>query len=158
MQKTKTAFKIIESGFFIFFQVLLFNSSQTSCVIEKTNDQKCQDAYGSDRIWFGDENDVDGFCDCRAGYVFNNSESYCVIEKSSTQLCQVIYGSNSIWSGSKNDQDDLICDCNSGYVFNSSQSYCIKEISIEETSEQENQGFFRSFWRGLIRGAFNFDN
>jgi hypothetical protein len=49
------------------------------CEVPKTNDQICQDKYGSNSNWDGTRNDKGGLvCDCNSGYQWNTGMTSCV--------------------------------------------------------------------------------
>ncbi len=62
-----------------------WNGQGTSCIIApvvpvKTNDQICQDSYGSNSNWNGTRNDSGGLiCDCKVGFTWNSPRTGCVV-------------------------------------------------------------------------------
>jgi len=63
----------------------VWNEQRTGCIIApiiptKTNDQVCQDSYGSNSNWNGTKNDKGGLtCDCKIGYTWNYSRTECIL-------------------------------------------------------------------------------
>lgn len=62
----------------------IWNTQQASCIIKqvvvvKTNDQICQDKYGSNSNWSGTKNSAGGLvCGCSTGYQWNQPQTDCL--------------------------------------------------------------------------------
>ena len=97
----------------------------------KSNNQICQDSYGSNSSWNGTSGSNGGLnCDCKSGYTWNEQRTNCDIApivpiKTNDQSCQDSYGSNSNWSGTKSSTGGLNCGCKSGYQWNQERTQCI---------------------------------
>lgn len=72
------------------------NSTRDACILAptKTNDQLCQDSFGSYSKWDGGNKNNDGTlnCQCQAGYQFNNDKSSCVAMPTPTPIISVPAG------------------------------------------------------------------
>ena len=72
-------------------EIKLEKSSQTitDTKISKTNNQTCQDSFGSYSIYSGKNNTNGGLiCDCKSGYEWNASNTSCIVLKPSIQTNQ----------------------------------------------------------------------
>jgi S1-C subfamily serine protease len=102
-----------------------WNSAQTACVVipEETNDQKCQDQYGTYSDWSG-QTDSNGrpTCDCQTGYSWDGSGNECATQVSLNQSCENSYGYGSY---SYPQDGKAVCGCDTGYEWNSDQTACV---------------------------------
>ena len=103
----------------------------------KTNEQICQDKYGSNSIWSGTTNSKGGaICDCISGYEFNSSGTECV-EQNYDQRCQSQYGTFSIWSGKIDSSNKPTCSCQSGYSWSGNGETCASQTLLQEWCENK---------------------
>ena len=94
---------------------------------QETNDQMCQDQYGTYSQWSGSLNSSgQPTCECQTGYSWDGSGNECATQISLQQQCEDQYGSGS-YSYPKNGK--AICGCSSGYVWNSDQTACAQETN-----------------------------
>lgn len=86
------------------------NTAGTSCVIAtKTNDQKCQDSYGSGSNWSGEYNPQGGLsCGCQTEYAWDYGQTQC-LQMTPDQLCKRDVGPNSYYLGYKNSNGTYAC-------------------------------------------------
>jgi len=101
-------------------------------VSPKTNDQVCQDRYGTNVNW-GGVKDANGNlgCSCKAGYIWNKNRSKCVTPTNLTpiNLCQETRGINSYPDGTGG------CLCKDGYIYDVITVQCVKEVSTTEKTD-----------------------
>jgi hypothetical protein len=96
-------------------------SADNKCVAtspSKTNDQLCQDSYGTYSNWDGTKNNSGGLnCGCKSGYSWNSGQTACVYAqpKTNEEICQSVNGVNStvLWLNETN--GNPICGCKKGY-------------------------------------------
>lgn len=115
----------------------VMNKENTICVLipvpvvpQKTNDQLCQDDFGSNSIWNGKLNSNGGLsCGCRPNYQFNSQKTGCekAPTKTPVQICQERFGVHATVSNTRDDEGNRLCECEDGYVTNSSKTTCQKQ-------------------------------
>ena len=120
--------------------------SSASVGPEETNDQICQDSYGTYSEWSGKTNSSgQPTCECQTGYSWNGSGDACATQLSLQQFCQNQYGSGSY---SYPQKGKAVCGCSTGYEWNSAQTACI--VIPQETNDQKCQGQYGAYsdWSG----------
>jgi hypothetical protein len=97
-----------------------------------TSDQICQEQYGTNSDYTGDNNSQGGLiCGCASGYTWNSDDTACVEipPESGYQVCSAAYP-NETWDGTYSSDGKYNCVCDSGYsMYNnecvSDYSYCM---------------------------------
>ncbi len=106
---------------------------------QETNDQVCQDNYGSNSQFDGNTaSDGTPYCDCKSGYEWDGSGDACATQVSLQQSCQSSYG---VGSYAYENGTKAQCGCSTGYQWNSNQSAC---VAVQETPQQvcqDNYGY-----------------
>lgn len=93
--------------------------------VTESNDQICQDDYGTNSVWSGTKNSQGGLiCGCASGYTWNSSNTACVSAPSGYQVCSAAYP-NETWDGTYSSTGKYNCVCLPGYTLNSSQTGCV---------------------------------
>jgi zinc-ribbon domain len=94
-----------------------------------TNDQICQDDYGGNSDYTGNNSQGGIICGCESGYTWNAGDTACVALPAETgyQVCSAY--PNETWDGTYNSSGQYNCVCDSGYsVYNnecvSGYTYC----------------------------------
>jgi len=90
----------------------------------KTNDQICQDSYGSASIYSSQNNNGGLICGCISGYEWNSSRTSCVITpvKTGYQVCAEM---NATWDGTYINNKQYNCTCSTGYTSSSDGKTCV---------------------------------
>lgn len=98
-------------------------SAETAATPQETNDQKCQDNYGSNSQSSG-RTDSSGSptCTCVAGYTWDATGNGCAARTALQNECLTRFGSGSY---SYTENGKAVCGCSAGYVMSADQSTCI---------------------------------
>ena len=97
-----------------------WNSSQTACVIAKTNDQFCIESSGPHTVY----NSSNNSCECASGYYYGAISKQCVnLIESRDQSCASSYPGTSFLKYDTNGTTN-ICDCKIGYYWNNDKTAC----------------------------------
>jgi hypothetical protein len=97
--------------------------------VSETNDQVCQNQYGANSVYSGNNNSQGGpICGCASGYQWNSNQSACVSAETGYEVCSSAYP-NETWDGTYSSEGKYNCVCDSGYVMNSTQTGCVLQPS-----------------------------
>jgi len=103
------------------------STGKAYCDTPKTNDQKCEDSWGSNSSYTGQKNTNGGLiCGCKNGYGWNGTQTSCVViqVKTGYQICSEQYP-NETWDGTYNSNGGYSCTCKKGDAWNSTQASCV---------------------------------
>ncbi len=106
-------------------------SPTTAAAPQETNDQVCQDSYGTYSQWSGNLNSSGNpTCVCQTGYSWDGSGNECATQISLQQQCVSQFGSGS-YSYTQAGKAVCGCDSSNGYVWNSDQTACVQETNTQ---------------------------
>jgi len=97
------------------------STGKAYCDTPKTNDQMCEDKYGSNSYFVGQKT-----CGCKTGYGWNSTQTSCVAVqvKNGYQSCSESFP-NETWDGTYGSNGKYNCICQNGYIWNSIQAICV---------------------------------
>jgi S1-C subfamily serine protease len=123
--------------------------SGSSSLSNETDDQQCQDNYGTYSQASGHYDSAGKpTCVCQTGYSWDTTGAFCTPQMSLQQSCQANYGTGSyshVVSGKS------ICSCSSGYVWNTGQTECVVAQASNDQICQDTFGP-NSQWTGQVGG------
>ena len=97
----------------------------------KTDDQICEESFGSNSVYTGQKNNTSPICDCKTNYVFNKENTSCITHNES---CAESW-TNSGWDGTFTNDGKYNCSCVTGYEWNNDRTLCqIKQTQIQQQS------------------------
>lgn len=129
-----------------------------SVVPSKTNDQQCQDSFGSNSSFTGQKKTDGGLiCGCESGYDWNNNQTSCIAKpvKTGYQICRDTYG-NATWDGtSYTSSGGPNCSCDTGYTISSDSKSCVTIVT--KTGYQVcSESYSNEIWDGtMANGKYN---
>ncbi len=122
--------------------------SDTVVAPQESNDQICQDSYGTYSEWSGKLNSKEKpTCTCQTGYSWDSSGNSCAVQTTLQQECINSYGTGS-YSYPQNGK--AVCGCSSGYIWNSDQTACVVPQVTKDQQCQNSYG--ASNWTGELNG------
>jgi len=128
-----------------------FNFDKTRCVVAptvavKTNDQICQDNYGTNSNWDGTKNDQGSLnCVCQTGFQFNQGQTLCVvITKATTSVTKKVQEIKTVLNTIKEDNSNI-----------AKPDQVILNKAVETNTATETKPKPKGFWAKL-KGLFGF--
>lgn len=112
------------------------DSDNCFTLIVKTDQQKCEESFGSNSLYNGQKNTSGGLiCGCKSGYNWNDAQTACVVVQVKTgyQICSEQFP-NETWDGTMAN-GKYNCVCLTGYILNNAGTGC--QIPNKPNNQQQ---------------------